>query len=233
MAIPGQDRIDATVSLDLAFSGERVTIDRKSRPKTKRRRTVKLPRRNSPQPARQTGASVASLKKKNALLTRELSGASRELSESLEPEKATSQVLGIISSSPTELEPVFETILANATRLCEASHGTLWLWEGDVFRRAAVHGAVRTVFEAERWREGFRPAPGGPLGRAASTAFELTTGYLLLQDDYTALVKADEVERVLAEVDPDRGDDPGCLLRCAHRMLLEPCFTPPSHSPAD
>jgi len=169
MAIPGQDRIDATVSLDLAFSGERVTIDRKSRPKTKRRSTVKLPRRNSPQPARQTGASVASLKKKNALLTRELSGASRELSESLEREKATSQVLGIISSSPTELEPVFETILANATRLCEASHGTLWLWEGDVLRRAAVHGAVRTAFEAERWRGGFRPAPGGPLGRAAST----------------------------------------------------------------
>jgi hypothetical protein len=37
--------------------------------------------------------------------------------------------------------------------------------------------------------------------------FELTTGYLLLQDDYTPLVEATEVERVLAEVDPDRGDD--------------------------
>src|SRR6266487_5868262 len=60
------------------------------------------------------------------------------------------------------------------------------------------------------------------------TAFELTTGYLLLQDDYTALVKADEVERVLTEVDPDRGDDSSGLLRCAHRMLLEPCFTPPT-----
>src|SRR6266566_4475332 len=60
------------------------------------------------------------------------------------------------------------------------------------------------------------------------TAFELTTGYLLLQDDCTPLVEADEVERVLAEVDPDRGDDPSCLLRCTHRMLLEPCFTPPT-----
>src|SRR6266516_2249170 len=65
------------------------------------------------------------------------------------------------------------------------------------------------------------------------TAFELATGYLLLQDDCTAPVKPDEVERVLAEVDPDRGDDSSCLLRCAHRMLLEPCFTPPSLSPAD
>src|ERR1700730_13014218 len=52
------------------------------------------------------------------------------------------------------------------------------------------------------------------------TAFELATGYLLLQDDYTAPVKPDEVERVLAEVDPDRGDDSsGLLMRCAHRML--------------
>jgi len=47
------------------------------------------------------------------------------------------------------------------------------------------------------------------------------------------LVEADEVERVLPEVDPDRGDDPSCLLRCAHRMLRWPCFTPPSLSPAD
>src|SRR6266540_3329611 len=102
-------------------------------------------------------------------LKQQLEIRTKELDEALEQQAATSQVLGIISSSPTELEPVFETILANATRLCEASHGTLWLWEGDVLRRAAVHGAVRTAFEAERWRGGFRPAPGGPLGRAAST----------------------------------------------------------------
>jgi hypothetical protein len=47
---------------------------------------------------------------------------SRELREALDREKATSEVLGIISSSPTNLEPVFKTILANATRLCEAFH---------------------------------------------------------------------------------------------------------------
>jgi hypothetical protein len=45
--------------------------------------------------------------------------------------------------------------------------------------------------------------------------------------------ETDEVERVLADVDTDRGDNSSCLLRCAHRMLLEPCFTPPSHSPAN
>jgi hypothetical protein len=71
----------------------------------------------------------------------ELEACRRELSESLEREKATSQVLGIISSSPTDLEPVFETILANATRLCEATYGTLWLCEGDTLHAAALHGA--------------------------------------------------------------------------------------------
>src|SRR5262249_57724657 len=55
----------------------------------------------------------------------ELEACRRELSESLERETATSQVLGIISSSPSDLQPVFETILSNATRLCEAIYGTL------------------------------------------------------------------------------------------------------------
>src|SRR5215471_2477064 len=83
----------------------------------------------------------------------ELEACRRELSESLERETATSQVLGIISSSPTDLEPVFETILANATRLCEASYGTLWLCEGDAVRRAALHGAVPDAYGAETRRK--------------------------------------------------------------------------------
>src|SRR5438034_1907737 len=100
-------------------------------PMTKRRRTVKAPPRNAPAATRHRGASVATLKKKIGTLSRELGDAlkqqmasSRELSEALEREKATSQVLGIISSSPADLQSVFETILANATRLCEASYGT-------------------------------------------------------------------------------------------------------------
>src|SRR5260370_857998 len=65
------------------------------------------------------------------------------------------------------------------------------------------------------------------------TAFELTARYLLLQNDGTPLVEANKVEGVLADVDTDRGDDSSYLLRCAHRMLLELCFTPPSHGPAN
>jgi GAF domain-containing protein len=149
-----------------------VRAGRKNRQKTKRSRTVKLPRRDATTPAART-----SDKKKIALLTRKLNDAleqqtatSRELSESLERETATSQVVGIISSSPTDLEPVFETILANATRLCEASYGNLFLCEGDAIRLVAVHGAVPEAYAAVRRRGAvFRPGPGLIIGRALRT----------------------------------------------------------------
>src|SRR5437773_12379697 len=83
-------------------------------------------------------------------LKQQLDIRTKELSESLEREAATSQVLGIVSSSPSDLKPVFETILANATRLCEASFGTLWLCEGDVIRSVARHGITAAYAERQR-----------------------------------------------------------------------------------
>ncbi len=62
-----------------------------------------------------------------------------------------------------------QTMLANATRLCEASYGTLWLCEGDLIRTVALHGPLPMAFAAERRRGAFRPAPGGPLARTART----------------------------------------------------------------
>jgi nitrate/nitrite-specific signal transduction histidine kinase len=72
--------------------------------------------------------SDADLEKKVELLT-------RELNESLERQAATSEVLRVISSSPGELEPVFETMLANAVRICEAKFGNLWLYDGGLPRQ--------------------------------------------------------------------------------------------------
>ena len=53
------------------------------------------------------------------------------------------------------------------------------------------------------------------------------TGYLSLQNNRTALVQPDQMEGILADVGSDRVDGFRCILRCAHRMLLELCFTPP------
>jgi two-component system, NtrC family, sensor kinase len=65
---------------------------------------------------------------------------SRELAESLEQQTTTSEVLRVISSSPGELEPVFNALLANAIRICEATFGNLFLFEGNSLRTIAVQG---------------------------------------------------------------------------------------------
>jgi signal transduction histidine kinase len=71
----------------------------------------------------------------------------RELAEAREQQTATSQVLEVISSSPGELEPVFETMLENATRICEAKFGSLVLFEGNTYRRAALYNAPAAFVE--------------------------------------------------------------------------------------
>ena len=72
----------------------------------------------------------------------------RELTESLQQQTATSEVLKVISSSPGELEPVFQAMLENATRICGAKFGTLYLCEGDGFRAGAMHNAPPAYAQA-------------------------------------------------------------------------------------
>jgi hypothetical protein len=112
--------------------------------------------------------SLIELKKQLEARTRELAEARGHLSEALERQTATSEVLEAISSSPGELESVFETILANATRLCQAKFGFLFLREGDTFRGVAMHGGAATPY-VDWWRRepvvDIREHPHRPLAR--------------------------------------------------------------------
>src|SRR5262249_62370723 len=73
-----------------------------------------------------------------------------ELRESLDRETATADVLRVISSSPGELQPVFQAMLENATRICEAKFATLWLAESEGLRAVALHNAPAAFAEARR-----------------------------------------------------------------------------------
>src|SRR5215472_7006769 len=130
--------------------------------KSRRRKEAALKQRNAPKsgvrripPARQ--------ETEPARLTRERDEALEQLTEALKQQTAASEVLRLISGSPGELGAVFDAMLVNATRLCEAKFGILLLWEGNAFRTVALHNAPPAFVEV------IRPAPVTSLGRLVTT----------------------------------------------------------------
>ena len=111
-----------------------------------------------------TFADQAVIAIENARLFDEVQARTRELSESLEQQTATSEVLRVISSSPGELEPVFNTMLQNAVRICDAKFGHLWLREGDALRIGATHDAPSAFVDYLRNEPVYRPKPKTGLG---------------------------------------------------------------------
>ncbi len=93
----------------------------------------------------------------------------RELSESLEQQTATSEVLRVISSSPGDLAPVFEAMLQNSVRICEAGFGQMFLREGDNVRLVATVGVPTALVEFDKRRGAFRPSPRGGLDQVMRT----------------------------------------------------------------
>jgi GAF domain-containing protein len=116
-----------------------------------------------------TFADQAVIAIENVRLFDEVQARTRELSEALEQQTATAEVLRVISSSPGALEPVFQAMLANATRLCEARFGVLFRFEADALRAVALHDAPPLFAEERRRNPVIRPSPDSTLGRAVAT----------------------------------------------------------------
>ena len=109
------------------------------------------------------------LEKKLDARTRELAKAREHLVEAVEQQTASSEVLRVISRLPGELEAVFEAMLANAVRICEAKFGNLLLYDGNAFRFAALYGAPPAWDELRRRNPVVRPGPNNPLCRMVAT----------------------------------------------------------------
>jgi GAF domain-containing protein len=100
--------------------------------------------------------------------TTDLTERTADLTEALEQQTATSEVLQVISSSPSDLQPVFETMLANAVRICDAKWGNIHRWDGDALHLLATHNTPPAFAEARR----SSPNPANPktsLGRMVAT----------------------------------------------------------------
>src|SRR5262249_42141778 len=107
-----------------------------------------------------------------------------ELHEALEQQTATSEVLKVISSSPGDIQPVFEAMLSNATRLCEAKFGVLYRSEGDAFRAVALHGVPLAYMEERRRHPIVRPHPESTPGGAEEPRRAVQTADVLKIPNY-------------------------------------------------
>jgi two-component system, NtrC family, sensor kinase len=142
-----------------------------------------------------TFADQAAIAIENARLFNEVQAKTRDLSESLEQQTATSEVLEVISSSPGELDPVFRKMLENATRVCGANFGMMQLWNGEAFCTAAAFN-VPPAFAALREGKSIRAHPQSGLSNVLKShqvvhIHDVTKGVAYLGGDPNVVQLAD------------------------------------------
>src|SRR5262249_4853339 len=140
----------------------RRSIAGSERVKPPKRKAARLKRSKAPKATRDRGVSIAGQETVVARLT-------HERDEALLRDTANSEILGLISKSPGDLELVFRTILEHATRICNAKFGTLFRFDSKMYQLAAHVGAPPEMLEFQRRRGAFQPVPGSRLDEITRT----------------------------------------------------------------
>jgi signal transduction histidine kinase len=142
--------------------GRRRIISRKLARKRQGKKTKPKPQQRAPTAARERSSSVADSREK-------LDASTRQLNEAIERENATAEVLRVISSSPGELQPVFNVMLENATRICSAKFGMLFRYEAGFFHLVASLNLPPLLADFMSREGAFAPKPGRLFGRLTGT----------------------------------------------------------------
>jgi hypothetical protein len=127
-------------------------------------------------------AAQAVIAIENARLLNELRQRTTDLTEALEQQTATSEVLQVISSSPGDLQPVFASMLENAVRICDATFGNIYRWDGEALHLLAAENTPPAFAEARK-RLPRHPSPNTPAGRTIAT--RTAVSLILLQNKHT------------------------------------------------
>jgi signal transduction histidine kinase len=135
--------------------------------------------------AGQLKESYANLEQKVDERTRALGAANADLTEALEQQTATAEILRVISGSPTDVQPVFETIAERAMRLCEAEQGIVSTFDGEQIHLAALAHFDERAAAAMRRTFPIRPERGSAIGRAVLTRAVVHLASLLDDAEYT------------------------------------------------
>jgi hypothetical protein len=167
--------------------------------KTQHREPTRPKRSSAPTAARRRGPSASDLQERLETQTRELTESQKALAQSLEQQAAMAEVLNILSRSPTDLRPVFDAILAHATRLCQGNFAMLCRYDQGVLVGEATYNGT-PEFTARFMGAKFEPGKEGPTRLAALERRTVHVADITVEPGFSLIVLQHDRARTVLSV---------------------------------